>query len=580
MNRRFHILATLAIASLGAAPASAANEPSGLVAYPAALAAGVTDLGAAPPGTPVRLALTLRYRNAAELAHLVAAQSDPASPLYRHWLTNAQFNDRYAPAPSDYARAMTVLRANGFAVAQTYANRTVLDVTGSVGTAERFFSTSLHGVRTATTTAIANVTSATIPASLRDVVFAASGLSTLQTVGPDYATIPPSTVAPSAADRVGPPLRGPVSSVTDVSGFGPYAFAQAYDFPEQHAPVDGSGRTAGIVIDADFLDTDLDFFLKYFHISRPNGARTHRVLVDGGPPPGLASGDSIETTLDVETIVAGAPGANLYVYEFPSFQSDAFITDAYALVDSDDIVDTANSSFGGCERAQRRDDEAWDQLAMQGAAKGITFHASSGDRGAAACEVGVNSVEAPASGAYFTAIGGTSLTVDAHGHDVSETVWDTRKIEGTGGGVSVVFPLPSWQVGVPNVITSGRNIPDISFDADPYTGTAFYYGSSWDTPYDPLGGTSLSSPLFGAALTEIDQYENGRTGLAGAQLYAFFAANGYENKKGLTLFNAISVGCNRVNGRPGYCANGSYSQATGVGSPEVWDDLIGARSAH
>jgi subtilase family serine protease len=575
VDRRLLVLAVSSVAAV-AAPcgARAASEPPGIVASAYAGSSEFTDLGAAAAGGRVGVAITLRYRNAAELAQLVTLQADPASPLYRHWLSNAQFNERYAPAATDYARTLGVLRANGFSIAQTYANRTVVDAVGTVGSAERLFATTIHQFRqTGGIEAIANVTPAVAPASLRGLVFAVSGLDTRPRLKADYAPLPPSALAPASADRVGPPLRGPVSSITNASGFGPYAFAQAYNFPEQHAAIDGSGRSAGIVIDADFLDSDLRFFLKYFKITRPGSAETRRVLVDGGPPPGLADPDSLETTLDVETIVSSAPGVNLYVYEFPTFSNLQFVTDAYNQVVSDNVVDTANSSFGGCERQLIHDARAWDQIALQGAAKGITFHASSGDRGAAACERGVNSVEAPASGDYFTAVGGTSLTVDEHGHYVSETVWDTRKVEGTGGGVSVVFPLPPWQVGIPNIISTGRNLPDISFDADPSTGVAFYYGGSWDTPYDPLGGTSLSSPLFGGSLSEVNQYEGGRSGLAARRLYEFFTAHGYQNPRGATLFHAITSGCNRVNGRPGYCANGSYSQATGIGSPDVWNDL-------
>ena len=40
----------------------------------------------------MRLAVTLQYANRPTLDALVEAQSDPSSPLYGHWLSNAQFN--------------------------------------------------------------------------------------------------------------------------------------------------------------------------------------------------------------------------------------------------------------------------------------------------------------------------------------------------------------------------------------------------------------------------------------------------------------------------------------------------------
>ena len=50
---------------------------------------------------------------------------------------------------------------------------------------------------------------------------------------------------------------------------------------------------------------------------------------------------------------------------------------------------------------------AWDNIAKQGAAKGITFAASSGDDGAFQC--GGLGVSAPASSPHFVAVGGTSI---------------------------------------------------------------------------------------------------------------------------------------------------------------------------
>ena len=47
----------------------------------------------------------------------------------------------------------------------------------------------------------------------------------------------------------------------------------------------------------------------------------------------------------------------------------------------------------------------------------------------------------------------------------------------------------------------GRNLPDLAFDASPYTGESLYYDGRFQ---GPIGGTSLSSPIFAAGLTVID----------------------------------------------------------------------------
>ncbi len=234
--------------------------------------------------------------------------------------------------------------------------------------------------------------------------------------------------------------------------------------------------------------------------------------------------------------------------------SGADITDAYNTIVSDNKVDTANSSFGGCEALDGRTVQAWSAIAEQGAAKGITFHAATGDSGASLC------ASAPASSPYMVAVGGTALTVGTGGAWAQEVAWS-----GSGGGISTIFAQPSWQMGVAGTVNRGRNIPDVAFDADPYSGIAFYFTASWNTQYNPLGGTSLSSPLFGAAVTEIDQVKNGRVGLGSSALFAALAAHGYGSGSS-TYFHDVVQGSNGV-----FYAGPGYDLVTGIGSIDAWN---------
>jgi subtilase family serine protease len=569
MKKMTEAFAAFAVFAMGTITASAATLGSDVVAAVPA-APGITDLGHAPLGGRVDIAVTLNYRNEDLLGRLVEMQADPASPLYRHFLTNAQFNATFAPTFADYARVAATLQKNGFRVTQTFSNGTVIDARGTVGAANRLFSTDIHTVNQAGYgLRYANATPAHEPAALRGLITAVSGLQTLTLVHTHLSKATPHFgVAPDAA---GPPLKGPVNPEYNLAGYGPLAFSQGYLFPEQFKSpggtyYDGTGRTSGIVIGADFLDSDLAAFLKYFKVTR-TGPATVRVPIDGGPPAGDGSSGSDEATLDVESEVSNAPGTALYVYETPSLLTN-YITDGYNRVVSDNLVDTANSSFGLCETADEPDAKAWNNIAEQGASKGITFHASTGDAGADVCGNGKDGVSAPASGTYFVAVGGTSLEVSSKGAWSSEVAWN-----GGGGGVSKVFALPSWQQTVPGIKTGGRNLPDVSFDADPDTGAAFYYGGTWKNPNDPLGGTSLSSPLFGAALTEVDQYIGTRSGLEARVLYADLASKGYKSSGGVVYFHDITSGCNNVGGAPGYCAKTGYDQATGIGSV-AWYNLL------
>jgi subtilase family serine protease len=531
------------------------------------------DLGPASTTTPVSIAVTLEYHNINQLEQLVTLQSDEGSPYYRHWLTSAQFDAAFAPTAAEYAKVAASLRRAGFRITKVYSNRTVIDGTGSVATAERFFSTKIdrvaqpgYGVR------FANVTPARVPPDLQGLVFSVAGLHDLALVHTHFMPVERGVAVPAFARYTkskNPVLFGPPNPVDDVAGYSPLALTDAYDFPVSHnASYNGKGSTAGIVIDADFWDTDLTNFLAYFKIK--HSASVTRVAIDGGPgSPSSGDQDTVEATLDVESLVGTSPGASLYVYETPNFLNVPLtaVTDAYNQVVSDNKVDSVNSSFGACEDSDLNTSETWDRLAMQGAALGITFHAATGDEGVYGCENAsaslVEGTEIPASSGHVVAVGGTTLAIDANGSYAGEEGWDSNG-GASGGGISDVFLLPSWQAGVKNIVRLGRNLPDVAFDADPFTGFALYYDGSWTTKYNPTGGTSLASPLFGSAVAQMVQVTGGRLGLAGAKLFKLWKADGYT-KNGTTYFHDVLFGSN------GYAAAKGYDLVTGIGSLDVWN---------
>lgn len=68
----------------------------------------------------------------------------------------------------------------------------------------------------------------------------------------------------------------------------------------------------------------------------------------------------------------------------------------------------------------------------------------------------------------------------------------TRNVCATGGGVSTIVPLPSWQNGIAGMLTSGRKQPDISLPFFPvavYTGGSWgeYLGTSWSSLANNIG---------------------------------------------------------------------------------------------
>lgn len=70
--------------------------------------------------------------------------------------------------------------------------------------------------------------------------------------------------------------------------------------------------------------------------------------------------------------------------------------------------------------------------------------------------------------------------------------------QAAGGGISDEWGLPSWQEGkgvppsVNDGVTIGRGVPDVTADADPFTGYDVVIDGQWTVE----GGTSAVAPLY------------------------------------------------------------------------------------
>ena len=104
------------------------------------------DIGAMGAQENVKIAVTLQYNNQAELDQLVADQANPASGRYHHYLSNDEFNARYAPTAAQQAQVENALKAKGFTITHEFANRTVIDAQAPASVVNSAFATSMHSV--------------------------------------------------------------------------------------------------------------------------------------------------------------------------------------------------------------------------------------------------------------------------------------------------------------------------------------------------------------------------------------------------------------------------------------------------
>jgi kumamolisin len=342
------------------------------------------------------------------------------------------------------------------------------------------------------------------------------------------------------------------------TSYTPVQVAQAYGFPPG---TDGTGQTIAVIeLGGGFGAADLDAYFSGLGIPAPsvtavgvNGASN----VAGQDPQG-ADG---EVLLDIEVAGAAAPGARQVVYFAPN--SDRGFLDAVTTaVHANPTPTVISISWGQSEDSwtgQAR--TALDQAFADAAALGVTVTAAAGDNGSGdRVTDGKAHADFPASSPHALACGGTSLRLSASGAIASETVWNDGSGRGaTGGGVSDVFALPSWQAsaGVPSMAGAtkiGRGVPDVAGNADPETG----YQVRVDGQDTVIGGTSAVAPLWAALICRLAQATGQSFGLMQSMLYT-----GVTPGVATAGFRCIETGNNGA-----YQACAGWSACTGLGAPD------------
>ena len=517
------------VVSMGSMQASGRQTLHGHV--PQAVASS-TGLGRMAGSAQMSLSIGLPLRNAAELAELIKQLSDHASPNFRHFLTPAQFAERFGPSETDYQSLSSFISQSGLKVSATHPNRMILDVTGSVNDIERTFHTNMMRWRHAK----------------RGAYFAPdrepsldAGVKILDISGFDNFSLP----RPMDVKAV------PLSQVAAVAtGSGPGGLLIGNDFRAAYAPgvtLNGAGQSIGLFEMDGFYPSDVQ---ANFQKAGLPPVPIQTVLLNGFS--GAPGGADIEVTLDIMMAAYMAPGASsIIVYEGINWN------DVLNRMATDNLASQLSSSW--CFSPTNATTE---QIFLQMIAQGQSLFQASGDSGAYK-----GWVWSPADDPNLTVVGGTSLTTTAAGGLwQSETTWI-----GSGGGISTIWPIPSYQQPVNMAAIGGsttmRNIPDVALTAD----VQMYLIQNNGQPI-AVGGTSAAAPLWAGFLALANQQAaiNGKpaVGFLNPQLYQIGLGTRLQSD-----FHDISTGNNK-----GFNALSGYDLATGWGSPAgqaLIDDLTG-----
>src|ERR1035441_1678222 len=281
--------------------------------------------------------------------------------------------------------------------------------------------------------------------------------------------------------------------------------------------------------------------------------------------------------MDIELVMAMAPGASIYVFESPSYPNDVLSTMVnYTFIKQFSTSWTLGGGFytGGVGSPN----PAGDVLLMEMAAQGQSFFAASGDFDA--YHQGPFPTDNPPSweqeSPYATVVGGTVLTMNGSGASyASETVWNPNpggvygSQVGSGGGLSLNYATPYWQQGVSMTANHGsttqRNIPDVAMVA---VGLDVYVNGSDRGG----GGTSASAPLWAGFMALVNQKAaslgNPSAGFINPAIYAIGQGSG--NTPYASAFHDITTGNNFWSVSPNnYPAVAGYDLCTGWGTPAI-----------
>ncbi len=551
------------------------------------------DMGPTVASTPVTASLILKVRNPSALEAYVAATQDPDSPGFRHFLSVGDFVRRYAPGDRDIAAITHYLAGFGITVTDVYPDHLVIKATGTAAAFDQAFSVDLHDYSEHGRHFHRPRHHPRIPVLLQDLLVSVAGLSNeakyhpmhVNPNGTAHALLNgPLVLPPSGATATGVPGQYTVGDVANLYDINPL-----YD-----AHIDGTGQTIGIATLANFDPTDAYAYWNAIGLSVDPNRITQVHVDGGGDLSAAAGSDESTLDVEqsggiapgAKMVVYDAPNTDAgFIDMFYRAASDNVVDSLSVSWGLSEVYYLPDSQGNGDYTPEL---VAFHQAFLELAAQGISTFASSGDSGAYDANQAydypidnVISVDAPGSDPAITAAGGTTTPVGFTFPSYcapsvpplivpQEQVWSWSYIQnylvqqcgqagfqdalfpvGGGGGVSVFWHRPAYQYGVPGMRTTeagqsvvyqgqdlldlpahyaGRNLPDVSLDADPFTGFLLYFEGGWSSGW---GGTSFVAPQLNGVSALVAQKAHGRVGLWNPMLYGYM--RGASSPRGVAV---------------------------------------------
>jgi subtilase family serine protease len=531
------------------------------------------DLGPTDPATIITVTAWLKLRNEDKLDQLAKQVNQKGSGSYRQWINQATFNNRFAPTSQAVKAVQNFLTAHKLTVLHVAENNFYIKVQGAIADVEKTFHVDIHNYNLNRRTYRSNNSDPSVNDPSGGQIAGITGLDDLgyqptarRQVGPDGAPekfTALSSIAPSGVFFESQAFRPPQSIVfnggsntavytgnrygADITnttnghlppqGYSPAEVRKAYNLDALYeAGWDGTGET--IVITDGYgsptIAQDAATFCQVYGLP-PVDLTVLRAPGAANNPHGAGWND--EVTLDVEWAHAIAPGAKIVLVVGPTNHSDLDEAINWAVVHH--LGNTISNSWGTVEGLGNPVTfDRMNRILQQAAVQGIDVNFSSGDSGDFVAELEFSTVGFPASSPWATGVGGTSLALNSDGTMAWQTGWGTNLtriadtaakgnppavppvnqgfVFGAGGGPSLFYAKPAFQSGLPG---KTRQVPDIGWLADPYTGVEIIETVDGTPAVGTIGGTSLACPMFSGIMAIAAQKAGRPLGQAAPLLY-------------------------------------------------------------
>jgi pseudomonalisin len=508
------LVLALAALALGAASASAARNARVWFPRDRLALAHATKLSGPRSSQRMQVGIGLKDPHPGAEQALMAAQQNPASPQYHHFLTPAQFESRFAVSKSSFQRTLSWLRHGHARVLDTAGARNFVEISATVKQIDSLFRTRIGRYEARGVRFLANATAPSVPAGLH--VLTVMGLNTLVHPTTPLANASAGDRAPGST-RLGHStsptalksipgegtLLGSITSTLGVTGILGKTSASAPEIPAELTPQQlwsiydmpagnlGQGQSVAVMGSGDSTTTVKDLAIFEGEHNLP----TVPVTVTKIPADGDFSDTSgnVEWELDTQSSTGMAPDVSaVHLYFAQHLVDPDAEADFVNWVDDPTGPKQANASFGECETSpanatlestiptqfnNNQDQNALygtgapnalepvaDQTLAQGVLEGRTLFAATGDTGSS-CPVLVLGPDLGAGngvinqGVPIVNYPAASPYVVAVGGTVLYPDGSTPAQRGleypwpyTGGGQSFFIPEPSFQKGDPKVV--------------------------------------------------------------------------------------------------------------------------------